>query len=118
MRPTDNRFYWLEVNEIEESKQISTKKTSVQYPANIQGDVSGDNVIRVNTAGVKKVSILLTADLIDWQKPVRVILNNTPARGYKPKVLEPDLELLLEDYRIRGDRRVLLLNRLEFKTVP
>ena len=118
MRPTDNRFYWLEVNEIEESKQLSVKKTTVQFPANIQGDVSGDNVIRVNSAGVKKLSILLTADLIDWQKPVRVVLNNSPARNYKPKMLEPDLELLLEDYRIRGDRRVLLLNRLEFKVVP
>ena len=35
-----------------------------------------------------------------------------------PKVIEPNLEVLLEDYYERGDRRMLFLNKLEFDTLP
>jgi hypothetical protein len=107
---SDNRFYWLGVDEI-----LNPGKQA----ALIQGDISGGNTIRISSRGVVKCSVLLTSELIDWSKGVTVVLNNAPAPGYsRPKKLEPDLDLLLKDYRERGDRRVLLLGRLEFRTIP
>jgi hypothetical protein len=117
MRATDNRFYWLGVDKIANKHLIENAKGGL--PAAIQGDISGNNVIRVRTQGITKFSVLLTSELIDWTRGVTVVVNGSPAPGYsRPKVLEPNLEQLLEDYRERGDRRVLLWGRLELSTVP
>ena len=62
------------------------------------------------------MSVWLGRDMIDWEKPVVVRLNNATPIGYKPKKLEQDIGVLLEDYRERGDRRMLFLARLEFNT--
>lgn len=118
MRSTDNRFYWLGVEKIGSTHLLENVKDGKQIlPATIQGDVDGNNVIRISSQGVIKLSVLLTSDLINWEKGVRVEINGTPATGFtRPKVLEPDVNLLLDDYRERGDRRVLLWGRLEFST--
>jgi Esterase PHB depolymerase len=118
MRNTDNRFYWLGVDKIADRHLIEHLKAKQIIPAEIQGDIRGNNLIDIRSRGVSKLSVLLTQELIDWTKPVRVTLNGATPPGYRPKVLEPDLDLLLEDYRERGDRRVLILGRLEFAAVP
>jgi hypothetical protein len=74
--------------------------------------------VRVNSRGVTKMTIWLSNDMIDWAKPVSVLVNNGIPPGYKKKVLEPNLEVLLEDYFERGDRRMLFLNKLEFTVIP
>jgi pimeloyl-ACP methyl ester carboxylesterase len=118
MRPTDNRFYWLGVDKIVPHHLIDNLKGQQIVPAEIQGDIRGNNLIDIRSRGVSRVSIWLTQDMIDWGEKVRVNLNGSSAPGWKAKVLEPDVNLLLEDYRERGDRRVLMLGRLEFNTVP
>ena len=119
MRSSDNLFYWLGVDRIQSNRLLENKKVSEITPASIQGDVSGNNVIRINSLGVLKCTIFLTRDLIDWEKGVTVVINNTPMQGYsRPKKLTPSFEELLKDYRERGDRRVLLWGRLEFNLVP
>jgi len=80
----------------------------------LQGDIKGNNLIELRTRGVRVVSVWLGRDMIDWAKPVRVLLNGVVPNGYKPKVLAPDPQVLLEDYWHRGDRRMLYLNKLEF----
>jgi hypothetical protein len=52
--------------------------------------------------------------MIDWTKPLKVQLNGQSPHGYKPKIIEPDLEILLEEMHGHGDRSMLFLNRLEF----
>lgn len=119
MRATDNRFYWLSVEKVQNQRLLENVKSTAIVPATIQGDVNGNNLIRITSQGVLKFSILLTSDLIDWQKGITVVINNTTAPGYsRPKKLEPNLDILLEDYRERGDRRVLLWGRLEFSALP
>jgi hypothetical protein len=118
MRPTDNRFYWLGVDKVQNGRLIQNLPPGQQIsPATIQGDIKG-NFITIRTLGVTRLSVWLTHELIDWTQPVRVNINGEAARGYKAKVLEPDLGVLLEDYRERGDRRNLILGRLEFTAVP
>ena len=119
MRESDNRFYWLGVDKIANARLIDNVRPGrVVIPATIQGDITGNNTIRITTLGITRVSVWLSQDLIDWRKKVFVNINGQAARGYRPKVLEPDLSLLLEDYRERGDRRSLVLGRLEFPTSP
>lgn len=119
MRATDNRFYWLGVDGMSRGRLIENVPPGRQVgPATIIGDIGGNNRITLRTLGVTKLSVWLTQDLIDWTKPVYVSLNGAAPRGYKGRVLEPDLQLLLDEYREHGDRRVLILGRLEFTATP
>ena len=118
IRQTDNRFYWLGIDKVSNGRLIENLRPGQQIsPATIQGDIKG-NFITINTLGVSRLSVWLTRDLIDWSKPVRVNINGAAARNYRAKVLKPDLGVLLEDYRERGDRRMLVLGRLEFNAAP
>jgi hypothetical protein len=117
-RATDNRFYWLGVDDVAPRHLIENLKGAQAIPAELQGDISGGNLITLNSRGVTRLSVWLSQDMIDWTKPVRVNLGGMAAPGWKPRVLEPDLGVLLEDYRQRGDRRMLFLQKLEFKAIP
>jgi hypothetical protein len=117
-RATDDRFYWLGVDEISRLRLLENVKPGGRVlPAEIQGDIDG-NRVTVSTLGVTKLSVWLSQDMIDWTKPVKVSVNARDAPDWKPRVLEPDLGVLLEDYRQRGDRRMLFLQRLELKALP
>ncbi len=97
---------------------IDNIKGNIINPATIQGDITGDNRIAIRTLGVTRLSVFLTRDLIDWDKDVKVSINGSAPPGYRAKKLEQDLKVLLEDYRERGDRRVLVLGKLEFSNIP
>jgi len=112
MRPTDNRFFWLSVDKLSPSKMIENAPPNMT-PASLSGDIKG-NLIKVSCQGAKQVTIWLSRDMINWAAPVRVQLNGTVPYGWRPKVMVPDLEVLLEDFHERGDRRMLFLNKLEF----
>ena len=88
-------------------------------PATLQGDIRGSNFVDVQCKGVKHLTIWLSNEMIDWSRPVKVQINyNLPQTWQKPKMVEQSLEVLLEDYYERGDRRMLFLNKLEFNTAP
>lgn len=116
MRPDDNHFFWLSVDRVSPTKLLDSGNPNL-VPASVSGDVRG-NLIDVNCSGARTVTIWLSADMINWQQPVRVTLNgaapNVPA-PWRPKVLTPDMEVLLEDYHQRGDRRMLFIGKLEFE---
>lgn len=114
LRTTDTRFYWMQADDI-----VVGKSGGAPVPATIQGDIRGNNLIDISQKGVKHVTIWLSTEMIDWSKPVKVQINGTvPPGWFKAKDIAPSLEVLLEDYFDRGDRRMLFLNKLEFKTVP
>jgi hypothetical protein len=114
MRPTDNRFYWLGVDKIYDGRTIDTMRGSIITPATISGDIGGNNVINIKTFGVERFSVWLSHEMIDWAQPVTVNVNASVVPGWRGKKIAPDLNVLLEDYRERGDRRMLFLQRLEF----
>jgi hypothetical protein len=119
MRETDNRFYWLEVNKVAPGNLIANLRPGgVVVPADIQADIRGNNLVDVHCRGVRQLTVWLSQDMIDWTKPVRVQINGTSVTGAKGKALEPNLDVLLDDYSARGDRRMLFLNKLEFNTIP
>ncbi|MBA4187508.1 MAG: hypothetical protein C0467_05760 [Planctomycetaceae bacterium] len=118
MRNTDNRFYWLGVEKIADRNLIENSKGGTHIPADIDGDIGGNNIINIHSRGITRISVWLGQEMIDWTKPVGVNINGTSARGWRAKVLEPDIDVLLKDYRERGDRRMLYLQRLEFDAIP
>jgi hypothetical protein len=111
LRETDNRFYWLQADSLRLGKL-----GGAPVPAHMQADIKGNNLIDVQCFHVKQLTLWLSSDLIDWTKPVRVQINQSLAPNYprQGKMMEPNLEILLEDYYTRGDRRMLFLNKLQF----
>ena len=114
MRQGDNRFFWIGTDRIGDAHDIAQRPSPV--PAGLRADLRGNNVIDLRTRGVKTVTVWLNRDMIDWAQPVRVQLDGNTPPGWKfnGKMIAPDLEVLLEDYRERGDRRMLFLAKLEF----
>jgi pimeloyl-ACP methyl ester carboxylesterase len=116
-RETDNRFYWLGADRIAPANLTNPQHpTRNVTPAELQGDIRGNNLLELRARGVRTLSVWLGRDMIDWSKPVRINLNGSVAPGWKPKVLEPDVAVLLEDYYQRGDRRMLYLTRIELQS--
>jgi hypothetical protein len=117
-RPTDNRFYWLSADSLYDGRIIDNLRDgAIITPASITGDITG-NTIGVKSFGVKRFSIWLSLDMIDWTKPVTVTVNAATVQGWRGKKVAPDIRVLLDDYRERGDRRMLFLQRLEFTGPP
>lgn len=114
LRETDNRFYWLQADKV-----VSGKSGGALVAAEMQGDIRGNNLVDVRCRGVKQLTVWLSSDMIDWTKPVRMQLNSAVPPGWaRPKKIEPSLDVLLEDYYERGDRRMLFLNKIEIASVP
>ncbi len=68
----------------------------------VHGKRLKENILWARTAS-ERTTIWLSPDVVDFSEPIRITLNGrkiTEARG----IVEPDLEVLLEDVRTRADR--------------
>jgi hypothetical protein len=127
-RETDNRFYWLGPSRLVENRQFDPARPQAGAPATIGGDIQAGNRIVIRSTGTRQVTVWLDRDLIDWNKPLvvtvgqraplKVSVNGAPPTDWKPRKIEPSLEVLLNDYTERGDRRVLFLQKLSFPAEP
>jgi pimeloyl-ACP methyl ester carboxylesterase len=112
LREMEHRYYWLQANDI-----VIGKNGGSAVPATMIGDVRGNNLVDVHIKGVKRLTVWLSPDMIDWSKPVKLQINGSTPEGWnKPKDVGQNLEVLLEDYYERGDRRMLFLNKIELDT--
>jgi pimeloyl-ACP methyl ester carboxylesterase len=105
MRPTDNFAWCLEIDEFAPRwivlplawpppKGYRASKSSVKIV-----DSGKLNVIHLNCDG-DRVTLWLSPDFVDFEKPIQV--NRSSKTQVKQK---PDIETLLEDVRTRGDRQ-------------
>jgi hypothetical protein len=116
IRSNDDRYYWVGVapGAMRKDNFVSGLGGAVITPAQFRADIDSKGTIVIDQArGIRKLIIWLERDLIDWSKPVRININGTPALNYTPKVLTPDIQLMLEELTRTGDRRMLFLGRLE-----
>lgn len=116
MRTGDNRFYWIGLDGLAGRCQLAQNQNRSFVPGEITADIRG-NRIEVRTRGVTDIVIWLDRDMIDWSKPV-MVTGTVPRGGYKPKVMKPDLDVMLEELYHRGDRSMLFLNKIELDVVP
>ncbi len=120
MRPWDYFFYWLELWDLPPKTMVDP----VDWPpgrgvkaAKCKAHIT-NNTIYVTT-GADRVTVWLTPEMVDFDKPVSLTVNgrrvNMPlperrgddgGRGSgRNRFVEPDLEVILEDVRTRGDRQ-------------
>jgi len=105
MRTWDNYFWWLEASKlptagiVEPSDWPPARGTKA---IEISGKVNASNGLSINAGGIK-VTVWLSPELVDFNKRIDIKLNGSKLNPKAP-LIQPDLNVLLEDVRTRGDR--------------
>jgi hypothetical protein len=118
MRSTDNRFYWVTAEEINDRYLNPAVGTKIGSPAAVTAQIREGNHIFINSRGIKHLRVWLgnvwdaqsgTRPMIDFGKPLRITVNNRPFAGGRDRMVTPSLTTMLEDLYQRGDRQRLFL---------
>lgn len=127
LRSGDHHFYWLSTSQIMDRFTLKDfAKGREGTAAAMQASIKDGNNISVYTRGLKQVSVWLgrtydsqtgVRDMIDFSKPVKIVLNNRTTWTNQNKPIEPSLETLLEDFYARTDRRRLFLAKVDFNNL-
>lgn len=106
MRPWDSFFWWLEVEGLPERSMVLPSnwppKRGVR-PTQVRGRKFEGNKLSVFHQA-ERTTIWLRPDVVDFDQPIIVELNGRRI-GPRDRVVRPDLGVLLEDARTRGDRK-------------
>jgi pimeloyl-ACP methyl ester carboxylesterase len=77
MRPTDDHFYWLSGEGLNDRHVNSAKKWNSNLgPAHLQARSTEGNQLIVNAHGFKRVTVWLGPGMIDFEKPVTIRVNS------------------------------------------
>ena len=106
-RESDARFYGVIVQEISPGRTTTPelarplgeniKPATIKQRTSTQG-----NLINLTTSGIGRIDVWLSPKLIDFDRKIEVRQNERTL--FKGQV-KPDLAVMLEDIRIRGDRQ-------------
>lgn len=102
LRPWDSFFWWIEGHDFPKlvhPEQWTTKKAR---PTAVQGRILKQNVLTARTASAS-TTFWLSPDVVDFSKPIEIKLNGRKLTKRHGST-QPDLTVLLEDVRSRGDR--------------
>ncbi len=102
LRPWDNFFWWIEGHDFPKlvlPEQWSTQKAR---PTAVEGRVLKQNLLSARTAS-KATTFWLSPDVVDFTQPIEIKLNGRKVVNTGDAV-RPELSVLLEDVRTRGDR--------------
>jgi pimeloyl-ACP methyl ester carboxylesterase len=109
-RVCDNRFYGVVIREFMAGRSMAPEAVeplgknlnpaTIEMSSSTVGAVS--NLIKVNANGVRKLDVWVSPKVVDFKKRLEVRVNN---KSYFKGPVKPDIEPLLEDLRIRGDRQ-------------
>jgi predicted esterase len=114
MRQTDNRFYWVGLEQLlEQNVNDRSHWSSRAGPATLQGHVGEGNKITLNAHGFKTLTLWFRQGMVDFEKPVTITLNMQIRTSNHP--VTPSLETLLEDFFLRGDRHRLYLAKVRLE---
>jgi pimeloyl-ACP methyl ester carboxylesterase len=119
MRAEDNRFYWVGTDEIAANCLRNANPGKNVLPAEMTADIRQGNLIELRSRGIRNITIWLDRDMIDWSKPVRIRHGDSmPPKGYKPAIMKPDLDVMLEELYRRGDRSMLFMQKIVLEVNP
>jgi hypothetical protein len=105
MRQSDNFFWWLEVYGLPEKSMVSPLNwppARDARPFRVRSKVVEGNKLMVFDQAAQTI-VWLGPELVDFDQPVSVELNGRKLTQTN-KMIVPDLAVLLEDTRARGDR--------------
>ncbi|MBX9787764.1 MAG: peptidase [Pirellulales bacterium] len=105
MRTIDNFFWWVECRGFPPAGVVDPAHYPPPRgtrPTVVEAEVTAKNGLRVRAAA-DEVTIWVAPELVDFNKPITVSYNGGKA-ARSGGTLRPDLGVLLEDVRTRGDR--------------
>ncbi|MGI9458061.1 MAG: alpha/beta hydrolase-fold protein, partial [Aeoliella sp.] len=106
MRPWDSFFWWLELEGLPERAMVAPASWPPKRgtrPTQIRGRIFANNKIGV-FGQAEKTTVWLSPEIIDFDKPLTVEVNGRKISS-RDRFARPDLGVLLEDARTRGDRQ-------------
>ena len=106
MRTWDNYFWWFEGRDFPPKAMVdpaSWPPTRGVRPVTVTGKVTADNGLSISSGDVKP-TIWLSPEQVDFNRRVPITVNGKRLKT-GGLVVEPDLGVILEDVRTRGDRQ-------------
>jgi hypothetical protein len=117
MRPWDNYFWWVEVEGLPPSSAVDPSDWPPPrgaQPVQIKGSINKANGINIRT-GTSQVTVWLSPKMVDFKQRSTVTVNGRRLNS-SDQMIRPDLRVMLEDVRTRGDRQHPFWARLEGAT--
>jgi pimeloyl-ACP methyl ester carboxylesterase len=114
-RISDDRFYGVVVREFDAGRTTAPEAVEMLgnnlKPATIEMKSSAiSNLVRLDVKGVSSLDVWLSPKLIDFERKADIRINGKPySRQAKIKL---DMEAMLDDLRVRGDRKQLFWHRI------
>lgn len=105
-RPWNNRFYWVELNQLPARATVEPAEWPPPRgfrPAEVEVSVNKANGINILTASAQ-ITVWLSPEIVDFSRRPTLTVNGRRLLG-GPKTVVPELAVLLEDVRVRGDRQ-------------
>jgi hypothetical protein len=106
MRPWDNFFWWIELDGLPERSIVDPNNWPPPrgtLAVNTEAEINEKNGINVKT-GAAGVTIWLSPEIVNFEQPIRIMVKGSQLKSSDPSI-DPNLKVLLEDARTRGDRR-------------
>lgn len=105
LRPSDNRFYWLQADEIPAAAAMAAVLADMPgvkvNPMTLEGKINEGNGIYLTSASPRH-TLWLMPGLVDFEK--RVVVRHRGRQKFN-EFVQPELTTILDDLRIRGDRQ-------------
>jgi pimeloyl-ACP methyl ester carboxylesterase len=106
-RESDNRFFGVVIQEFTQGRTTAPEAVEVLgqnlNPATIKfRSTSLSNLVRIQASGVRRLDVWLGPEVVDFHRRLEIRVND---RTYFKGEPELDLETMLEDLRLRGDRQ-------------
>lgn len=117
MRPWDNYFWWVEVEGLPPRSAVNPgdwPPPRGTQPVQIKGKINKANGINVR-AGTSRVTVWLSPKMIDFKQRSTVTVNGRRMNSPDQRI-RPDMRVMLEDVRTRGDRQHPFWARLDGAT--
>lgn len=114
LRPTENRFFWLQADGFPPSVAQATVLTGDPSfrvsPMLFQAKITEGNSVYITKSTAARHTVWLSPELIDFNQRIAV---RVKGRQRFNEFVKPDVVTLLEDLRRRGDRQELYTVKLD-----
>ncbi len=117
MRPWDNYFWWVEMHGLPPRSKVDPADwppPSGTQPVQVKASINNRNGINVRT-GTSQVTVWLSPKMVDFKLRSTITVNGRRLNS-SDQMIRPDLRVLLEDVRTRGDRQHPFWARLDGAT--
>jgi hypothetical protein len=114
MRPWDNFFWWVELDGMPDKAMVDP----INWPprgiraVRVEGRITATNGVNVSCVRADRTTVWLSPEMVDFDRRINVVVNNRRLTG-PDRYVRPDLRVLLEDVRSRGDRQHPFWAKLE-----